>query len=117
MTAYRPLQLESVLRGSTVDVMALVQRLSEYDLNMKAILDRGGVFNDNFDGVTVSFTSSGVADTENTVPHTLGKIPTSFIVLSLDKAAAVYKGTTTFTTTNIYLKSNVASTVIKVLIF
>lgn len=94
----------------------LVTVLTGWTQNLLAIVDGGISLEDNIDAATASFTSSATPDEENIVPHGLGKVPTHFIVTSLDKAAIIYKGTTAFTKTNIYLKSNVASTVVKVVV-
>ena len=85
--------------------------------NQRAILDRGISFDDNVDAVEVTFTSSGTPDAENTVAHSLGRVPSRFVVSSIDKAAIVYKGSTAFTKTNVYLKVNVATVAVKVLLF
>lgn len=90
---------------------------SERELNLDAMLNRGLRFQDNFDCKLVSFTSSVTPDAENTVAHTLGRIPTGFIVYSLDKGAVVYLGGTTWTATNAYLKVNTATTATKVIFF
>lgn len=95
----------------------MIQVLGSWAMNLVAILDSGISFSDNVDVASVTFTSSGTPDAENTVAHTLGKIPTGYIVTSLNKAASVYKGTTAWSATNIYLKSNVASTEVKILVF
>lgn len=52
----------------------------------------------------VSGTTPGVANTEFSVAHTLGTIPMGFLVLSTGAAAHIYKSTTAWTTTTIYLK-------------
>ena len=64
-----------------------------------------------------SFTSNGVADTEETIKHGLSRVPTGYIVVSQDKAASLYKGSTAWTNEIIYLKSSVASTAWKILIY
>lgn len=117
MTTYKPLQLQSVLRGTSVDLIEVLRRLEEWDRNLGAILNRGILFQDNVDCVSVEFTSSGTPDAENTVPHTLGKVPVGFLVYGLDKGAVVYNGTTPNTKTNIYLKANTASTAVKAFVF
>ena len=94
----------------------LVAALSQMGLNIKHVLAGGVTLEDNVDCSLVSFTSNGVANTEDTVPHTLGRVPTHFIVASLDKAAVVYKGGTTFTATNIYLKTSLATTAVKLIV-
>lgn len=91
--------------------------INEMVRNLDTILNRGIRFQDNFDARLVTFTSSATPDTENTVAHTLGKVPVGFLVYSLDKAGVVYNGTTAFTKTNIYLKVNVATVVVKIIVF
>ena len=63
------------------------------------------------------FTSNGTANTEDTVSHNLARIPTGYIVVTQDKAATLFNGTTTWTTTNLYLRTSVASVAWKVLVF
>src|SRR5512143_1797638 len=63
----------------------------------------------------VSVTFSGTPDTQTTVAHNLGRIPTRYIVTLQDRAGNVYvsggTGATAWDATNIYLKCNVASVV------
>jgi len=95
----------------------LVTELSRWDSILKAILDRGVSFSDNVDSVSISFTSSGTPDAENTVAHTLGKAPTGFLVYDINKGAVVYRGSTAWTAANIYLKVNTATTAVKAWVF
>lgn len=95
----------------------LITVLSQWSQNLKFILDRGISWADNMDAVDVTFTSSATPDVENTVAHTLGKVPTGVIVYSQDKAGSVYNGTTAFSKTNVYLKCNVASMTVKAKVF
>jgi hypothetical protein len=95
----------------------LLRELIGHVNNLDAILNRGFSFMDNADARIVSFTSNGVANTEETVAHTLGKVPTGFLVCNLDKAASIYSGPTAWTKTNIYLKSNTASTTASIIVF
>lgn len=95
----------------------LLQVLSEWQFSLKSILDHGISFNDNLDIASISFTSSGTPDAENTVTHDLGKVPEGFIVYDIDKGATVYRGPTSWTKTNIYLRCNTATTAIKAWLF
>ncbi len=95
----------------------LITILSQWSQNLKFILDRGISWTDNIDAVDVTFTSSATPDQENTVAHTLGKVPAGVIVYSQDKAGSVYNGTTAFTKTSVYLKCNVASATVKIKVF
>jgi hypothetical protein len=94
----------------------LINALGGMTLNLKAILDRGISLGDNIDAAVASFTSNAVPDTEDTIAHTLGRVPTYFIVADLDKNGTVYRGTTAFTRTNVYLKTSVASAAVKVIL-
>ena len=81
-------------------------------------LVNGGLrFSDNHDADLVSYTSNAVANTEDTIAHTLKRVPTGAILYQTDKAVSLYNGATAWTTTNIYLKANVASAAVKILIF
>lgn len=90
---------------------------AERELNLDAILNRGITFGDNMDCRLVSFTSSATPDAENTVAHGLGKMPTGFLVYSLDKGAVVYNSGSAWTTTDAFLKVNTASVAVKVIFF
>ena len=91
--------------------------IANFITEVKKIVNGGITFNDNHDAKMVTFTSSGTPDVENTVPHSLGKIPSGYLVYSRDKAATLYDGATAWTKTDIYLKANVATTVFKIIIF
>jgi hypothetical protein len=70
--------------------------------------DRG----ENLSGEFQQFTTSATPDAENTIAHTVGAIPVGYIVLWQDKAGSLYQGPTTgtnWTSSNVYLKSDVAS--------
>lgn len=66
----------------------------------------------NIDGEWRTYTSNAVADTEDTLAHTIGSIPLGYIVINQNKAGSIY-GTpslgTAWTSSNIYLKCSVAS--------
>ena len=96
------------------DLYSLLQRFAN---DVCKILNRGIIFEDNIDCVLVTLTSSATPDVENTVAHTLGKVPKGYLVYGQDKAGSLYKGTTTWTNSNIYLKSNVASVTFNIIIF
>jgi len=94
----------------------LLKILNEKDENVSSILDAGISFTDNVDCDLVTYTSNGTPNTEDTVGHSLGKVPTGIIPVSLDKPAVVYKSNT-FSASNLFLKCNVASTTATLLIF
>lgn len=71
----------------------------------------------NFDAVWVSYVSNATPDTEDTVPHSLGRIPLGRIVMTADKAGSVFDGATTFTSANLFLQSDVATLTVNLLVF
>lgn len=95
----------------------LISSLEEMVRNLKTILNGGLLFSDNFDMKMVSFTANAVADVENTVVHSLGKIPTGYIVYYQNAAGSLYDSGTSWTSSNIYLKSSVGSVAYKILVF
>ena len=79
------------------------------------VLNGGIKITDNFDAqiITVTLTT---ANTEQTVSHSLKRVPNGYIVLSNDKAAIIYDGTSSWTSSAIYIRSSVNSTTVKLLI-
>jgi hypothetical protein len=63
----------------------------------------------NMDCFKATGTTPGTANTEFSISHQLGRIPVGFLVASVDQAAIIYKSTTAWTSSHIYLKCNVAS--------
>jgi len=64
----------------------------------------------------VEVTSAG-ADVEFAIEHGLGVIPLGWLVIAQDKAATLYTGNTVWDTGHIYLKSNISTTSLRILIF
>lgn len=67
-------------------------------------------FPDNIDCQLVSVTFSSTSN-DTTVPHTLKRVPSGYIPYNKSVASDVYNGATSWTKTNIYLKSTVAATI------
>lgn len=93
------------------------QVLKSFINDTQAILNRGIMFSDNVDCRLVSFESSGTPDAENTVAHTLGKVPTGYIIYRQSAAGILYDGASEWTATNIYLKCDTASVTFYILVF
>lgn len=94
----------------------VLRELSNQDNDLKNIFDKGISFSDNFDCVFVSYTSNATPNTEDTVAHTLGKVPTGYIPVLKDKAGDFYN-TSTPTKTNLLIKCSVASVATTLLVF
>ncbi len=71
----------------------------------------------NFDGQWIEFTSNGVPDAENTVAHDLNRVPTGYIPAQRNKAGVLYNGSTAWTSSNIYLKCNIATVIFRIFIW
>lgn len=95
----------------------LSEELSRYSQDLARVLNAGLKFADNFNAQIKEVTTNGSANTEDAVSHTLGRTPIGFLILNRDKAGIVYDSGTSWTATNIYLKCNVASVAIKIMIF
>ena len=80
-------------------------------------LNNGLKIEDNSSVSIVTLTTSGTPDTETAIAHTLKRTPIGYFVVSKDKAGIIYDGSTSWTSTNIYLRSDVASVTTKVIIF
>lgn len=91
--------------------------LNDLIIELRQILNNGVRFEDNHDAKIVNYTSNATPDTEDTLAHTLGKIPTGYIVCGKNKAGIIYDGSTSWTATNIYLKCDTASVTFKLIIF
>jgi hypothetical protein len=62
-------------------------------------------------------TASATPDTEFTIEHGLGSVPLGFLVISKDRACDVYLSATAATESEIFLKCNTASAVLKIVVF
>jgi hypothetical protein len=64
----------------------------------------------NLDEAFTDVVTPSVADTEFAVPHTLGRLPQSVVIVRANKSATIYDSSAgSWTDTLIYLKCNVAS--------
>lgn len=95
----------------------LLTTLGEAFKNLTDILNRGISISDNLDCRLVTVTTDLTPGTEFSVAHTLGKVPTGYIVYGQNAAGSVYDGTTANTKTALYLKSDVSSKTFKVIVF
>ena len=67
--------------------------------------------------VSLTVADSGNADTEFSVTHYLGRVPSGFIVTKSDKACSVYDSGTAWTTSTIYLKCDAANVALTIAVF
>ena len=68
-----------------------------------------GVDIDNMVGKWITYTTNGVANTEDTIVHDMGVVPIGFLVMIPPESGTINKGTTAWTASNIYLKCSAAS--------
>ena len=71
---------------------------------------------DNISGSWINVTAPAVANTDFTVNHNLGRIPSGYWVMQKDRACDVYTGSIAATVTQLTLRSTVASAVIRLFI-
>lgn len=64
----------------------------------------------------VDVTTAG-ADTEFAVKHGLGRVPVGYIPIGQNKAGGFYNSTTAWTAESIYLKCDVATMTVRLLVF
>jgi len=115
------MQLEKIDIGRTPPADVFGQNLEKswtrlIDQLME-ILNGGAKFSDNFNCQLVTVTTDAIPDTEGAVSHTLKRVPTGYLVYGRDKSGVIYDGSTAWTTTAIYLRSNVASVTANIIIF
>ncbi len=114
------MQIRSRIKTTTPETefeKSLEQELLSYSRELSALLNAGLKFAENFNAQLKTYTTNGVANTEDAVAHTLKRVPTGFLVVTRDKAGIVYDSGTTWTATNLYLKCSVATVAVKILIF
>lgn len=74
-------------------------------------------FPGDLDAVTLDYTADATADVEVSLNHSLQRVPTGFLVLSIDAAGVVYKTETPWTATKLFLKCSAAGARVKLLLF
>ena len=94
----------------------LNKSLMDYSYLLSQILNGGIKLQDNLNAQIKTVASTGAANTEFTVSHTLGRVPSGYIIISNSGAGYVYNGTTAWTATAIYLRHSAINAAITVLI-
>jgi len=82
---------------------------------LQDLLNNGLRFEDNLSAYITTVTTDATPGNTTTIVHGLKRTPTGYIVLTKDKAAHIYN-TAAADGTNVYLKSDVASVTVKVII-
>lgn len=75
-----------------------------------------GVKTDNISGVWASVADTGVANTDFTITHNLGRIPVGYLTMTASKATDIYTGSVASTTTQITLRSSAANAAVSLFI-
>ena len=121
ITLQEPIPIPESAPNKTFLYNRQLRELYDAALNLSLTSRDGAIQNNdkvgNLDAVYVVFTSNGTAGTEDTVAHKLGRTPVGYFPVRQDKAAVLYDGTTTFTSTNIYFRTSVATVAWTVVIF
>lgn len=120
-----PDQLDLARTGTRQDYVSLLDRfqgtVKKYVEKLASVINGqvsfgNGVDLDNLQGRWINTITPGVADTNFTVDHNLGRVPVGFLVVAVDKAATIYLGTIASTTTQITLKANAATVVLRIFV-
>ena len=93
------------------------EELVRYSIELSKLLNNGLKLEDNFNLQIKSVTTDAVVGTETAVAHTLKRVPADFLVGAQDKAGTIYKGSSAWTATNIYIRGSVASITANLYIF
>jgi len=107
--------------GYQMRVRDFFQRVA-YRLNLINFLPPSGTISTdgkplNIDAIWVVYVSNGTANTEDTVAHGLGRQPADMWVGLPDKSAVIYKGTTAWTSTQVFLKASAATVTVNLLLY
>ncbi len=65
----------------------------------------------------IGYVSNASADTETSVTHSLGRVPSDIIVTYQDKAGTLYDSGTAWTASTLYFKCDVAEVTYRLLVF
>lgn len=120
-----PEQLDVSNQGDPQDYTSIIDRFRQatkkYAERLANIINGqisfgNGTALDNMQGRWLNTVTPGVADTDFTIAHNLGRIPVGFITISVDKAGVIYKGSIAWTTSNITLKCSTATTTVRIFV-
>ena len=95
----------------------LQEALQSFFRQLIDLLNQGLRFSANHDAQLQSYTTNATPDTEDSIAHTLKRVPDGVILVKSNKTVSLYDGPTAWTATTVYLRANVASATVKVLIF
>lgn len=95
----------------------LYNTLREFVTQVTKILNRGIIFSDNADCKFVTYTANAMINTQDTIAHGLGRIPTGFLVYDRDRDTNDPYRSAAYDATNLYLKCSTASAVFKIIVF
>lgn len=77
---------------------------------IKSIVNNGLLLADNFDGKILNMTFSS-ANTDTSAAHGLGRVPQGYLVLKRSASMIVYDGSTSWSSSSIFLKSSATGTI------
>lgn len=107
-----------LLPANLDDLKKVEAFLNDTVRKLRGVLDVGrlgfgdGKDTDNIFGAWITYTANATPDTEDTIVHNLGLVPIGYLIVSVNNGAVIYKGSTTWTTTSMFLKSTKASTLV-----
>ena len=77
----------------------LEQELLSAWKELSEAINGGLKFSDNFNAATIDIADTGAANAENTLVHSLKRVPTGFLMINTNKGTTVYDSGTAWTVT------------------
>lgn len=91
---------------------------ADFERSVKALLNNGLTFDDNFHGGFVDVTLPGTPSTDLEVHHGLGYVPTGFLIVRKDGAGDVYASNiSNWDSEFLYIASDTASLDVRLFVF
>jgi len=102
-------------------VDALAQDLESVWQRVAKLLNGGisfgdGTQSDNVDGVWINAITPGVANTDFTVTHNLGRVPAGYIVKSKSAACDIYDGSVAASETQLTLRATAINVLVRLFV-
>ena len=92
------------------DLVGMVNRLQGQVTKMTNAAPAPVSVTNGLDGKVVTYTSGPTANADDSIEHTLGRVPSGYIVLSQSAPGTLYTGANAPTATKHFLRSTTAKT-------
>ena len=117
MSQLEPLRFPAAAPDEPGYQQGLERVIDDHMKKIREILNKGLLFADNFDAYIATVLTDATQGVETAITHGLKRTPTGFLVFEKDKAAHVYTGSTAKNATTYYIRSDIASVTVTLMIF